>query len=195
MNELLSVAAAAWDKLVDYSYYLTYGKKGKLLKLELYFSADRFMHIAGFQHLTDIQLPWAGSQKKMYERILSGQIREEHIVKSAYYPDYVEPRLRAILMLGEMLEGNFSTFLFAPKRLPFYTDISAKYLISDENAQIVFLFTDEECEKRLFPKSLFLKDKRDYTKNQTHLTLLKKERVNHLTGETVTLFCKDGYAE
>lgn len=191
--DILLNSANVWADLIDTTYVFTYGKKKLLHTVNLSFSEDRFSHIAGFQHLSDIVLPKMGSSKQRLSQVLDGTIRQADIEKSAFFKEYVEPRLFALLHLKTLLENDFTTYIFNAQKLSFYTDIESTYLIVGKTPGIVFLFTDHDATCDYYPKSLFLKGNRDYTLNQTKITLLRKVRVVRTTGEATVLFNKDGF--
>lgn len=82
-----------------------------------------------------------------------------------------------------------------PRRLPFYTDIKASYLLTDEQSRTAFLFTDTaDNGSSYYAHSAFIMDDRDYRLNQTRLTVLQIQRTNLQTDETALLYSREGFA-
>jgi len=191
--DLLMSAAKAWQTLLNIEYEITYGRKKNLYTVRLVFSLTDFYHNAGFQYMDDIQLPYITSHQNTLSSVLDKKISFEMIRKCVKFNTMIEPRLIAIAELPSMLDGECKIFIFNKKTLPFYSKIDAKYLISGNSGNIVFLFTDAE-NNRFFPRSVFVMDsERDYRKNQIPLTILKKTRVSMADNTNTILYIKDGF--
>ena len=191
-QDILYRAAAVWKELTGYHYRLTYGYKGELHQINLTFSPEDFPHLAGFHYLKDLALP-RYSPRKMVDMILSGKITHETVRKGAQYREQVEPRLMALVRLKEILEQDFDLFSYVPRFYPFVTKIKADYLISSQGELTAFVFIIKEspsgdavCD--FLCCSAFEKGDRDYRTNQRSRTLLKKERVQIETSDTVVLY-------
>lgn len=191
-QDILYRAAAVWKELTGYHYRLTYGYKGELHQINLTFSPEDFPHLAGFHYLKDLALP-RYSPRKMVDMILSGKITHETVRKGAQYRELVEPRLMALVRLKEILEQDFDLFSYVPRFYPFVTKIKADYLISSQGEPTAFVFIIKEspsgdavCD--FLCCSAFEKGDRDYRTNQRSRTLLKKERVQVKTSDTVVLY-------
>lgn len=191
-QNVLYQAAAVWKDLMNYRYILTYGCRNKSYEINLTFSADEFSHLAGFQYLKDISLPRYNS-RKIVDMILSGKITYKAIQKGMQYREMVEPRLLALVRLKEVLEQDFELFSYVPNLYPFVTKIKADYIISSQNEPTAFVFIIKEssvgdamCD--FLCCSAFEKGDRDYRTNQRSRALLKKERVQIETSDTVVLY-------
>jgi hypothetical protein len=194
--DLLYDAAAAWSALLPYRYDILCGKSKKLYAIRLSFDPREFYHLAGFPHLKDITLPVRFSQAKAMEKALAGAVTEAMLRKSSHYPTIIRPKLLAILALEALLNRCSGAYLFSPRRLPFYTDIRASYLLTDDNSRAAFLFTDTTDSGRShFARSAFIMDNRDYRLNQTRLTVLQIERTDLRTDETQLLYRRDGFEQ
>lgn len=192
--DLLYEAAAVWRDLLPYRYDILCGKSKRLYPLALTFEAREFYHLAGFPHMKDIVFPVRFSQAKAMEKVLSGVLTEELICKSSQYEQVIKPKLQAILCLKELLNCCNGAYLFAPARLPFYTDIRASYLLADEQTRVVFLFTDTaDSGKSFFARSAFVMGDRDYRRNQTRLTVLQIDRTDQRTGVQETTYRREGF--
>ena len=187
---LLYQAALIWNRLTERVYRLTYGYKKQLYQLDLTFSPEDFPHLAGFQYLKDVSLPRCNA-RKIVEVILKGKITDEVIQKGTQYRELVEPRLRALVRLEEILESEFQLYSYLPEFYPFTTRIRADYLIAshEEPKTFVFIIRASDTGKLVCDFlccSAFEKGERDYRTNQRPRVLLKKERI-HMATETVTV--------
>ena len=194
--DLLYDAAAAWSALLPYRYDILCGKSKKLYPIRLAFDAREFYHLAGFPHLKDLTLPVRFSQSRAMDKVLSGAVTGDMVSKSRHYPTIIRPKLLAIVGLEALLNQCSGAYLFSPRRLPFYTDIRATYLLTDAGTRTAFLFTDTaDSGLSHFARSAFIMDDRDYRINQTRLTVLQIERTDMKTGETKLLYRKDGFEQ
>lgn len=185
--DLLYEAARSWRELCHYTYHITYGKQKVLHRVSLRFEAGEFYHLAGFQYLSDVVLPFRFSISNTLNAVLDEKVRECHLMKSGNYAQ-IRDRLTAIVCLKEALETSFHIYLFDAKKLPFYTRLTAQHLIAAESEGIVFLFTDADASGTSYSKSIFpMQEGRDYRKNQKALAILRVEREN---GERVCLYAK-----
>ncbi len=189
---LLFRAACAWQALQNVRYRFTYGRKSVLTVIELGFPQDGFHHLAGFQHLKDLQLPRANAARTM-ELVLNGVITQEQIQKGIKFQKTVLPRLQALVRLQDTLERDPVLYAFAAGKCPFHTDIVADYLIVNEQPEtdFVFILKTDKAEQEIADFvccSAFEKTFRDYTAGQGKRILLKRERIDCTTGETVVLY-------
>ena len=192
--DLLYDAAAAWSSLLQDRYEITYGKSKKLHSIVLEFQASEFYHLAGFPHAKDIVLPIRTSQTKMLDKVLDRKITGAMLEKSANYDPVIKRKLTAIIHLKQLLNHPCQVYLYNARKLPFYTDIQAKYLLADEQTQVVFLFADtEDSNSAFFSRSTFVMGERDFRINQTRLAVLQIKRTDLATGKTDVLFCKEGF--
>ena len=193
--DLLYDAAVAWNRLLQDRYEITYGKNKKLHTIVLEFQPSEFYHLAGFPHAKDVALPLRGSQSKMLSNVLTGKITGAMLEKSGNYETIIKRKLEAIIRLEQLLRSPCQVYLYNPRKLPFYTDIKAKYLLVDAQTQVVFLFTDTEDNNGLcFSRSTFVMGDRDFRINQTRLAVLQTKRTDLSTGNTDVIFCKDGFS-
>lgn len=194
--DLLYDAAVAWSKLLPFHYDIICGKSKKLYPISLDFKEDEFYHLAGFPHIDDIVFPVQFPQCVMLRKVLDGTITEQMITKSEGYEKTVKSKLLAIIQLEKLLNNCSKAYMFDPKRLGFYTKIKAKYLLVDEQSQVVFLFTDtKDAGKTYFSRSTFIMDNQDFRRNQSSMTVLQIKRTQLHTGTTEILFCRDGFSE
>ena len=107
----------------------------------------------------------------------------------------IEPRLLAMSELKRILEEPFQLYSFRPEMYPFYTNLSADFLIASHIDDLYFVFLVEENRTDMISdcicSSAFVKDTRDYGANQRSYVLLKKTRTTLSTGTEEVLFIKD----
>ena len=161
----------------------------------LEFEPSEFYHLAGFPHAKDIVLPVRGSQTKMLDNVLARKITGAMLEKSTNYESVIKRKLEAIIRLEQLLNSPCQVYLYNPRKLPFYTDIKAKYLLVDEQTQVVFLFTDTEDDgASCFSRSTFVMGDRDFRINQTKVAVLQIKRIDLSTGNADVIFCTDGFS-
>ena len=193
-KDILYQAASVWKELTEYSYIFTFGYKKQLHTIHLIFSLEDFPHLAGFQYLKDISLPRYNS-RKIVDKILDNKITNNQINKGIQYTNMVEPRLKALVRLKEILENDFRLFSYMPKMYPFTTTIKADYIISSQFHSDNFVFIiKSSCSDitkcNYLCCSAFAKGERDYETNQRFRTLLKKERIHKETNNSIILYNK-----
>ena len=194
--DLLYNAAVAWTKLLDYQFDIICGKSKKLYPISLDFEETEFYHLAGFPHIKDIVFPVQFPQSAMLRKVLERVITEQMISQSESYEKTVKSKLLAIIQLENLLNSCSKVYIYNPDKLPFYTNVKAKYLLVDEKSQVVFLFTDTDEEgETFFSRSAFVMDDHDYRINQSSMTVLQIKKTQLSTGNTCVLFCREGFSE
>lgn len=171
-------AADAWTSLLTISYRLRIGRKGKMRELLLQFRPVDFDHLSGMHYATDIDFKRHRKEyqgEKLLGALHTGLLDDTLIEKSMNWPK-IANRLAAIVHLREILESDFEVYTFDPKRLPFYSNIQASYLLfNPEIDEGVFLFFDRDNDV-YYCKSLFHDDVCDYRVGQSKWTVLTKSR-------------------
>ena len=194
--DLLYDAAVAWTKLLDYRFDILCGKSKKLYPISLDFEETEFHHLAGFPHIKDIVFPVRFPKSATLRKVLDRVITEQMISQSESYEKTVKSKLLAIIQLENLLNSCSKVYMFSPGRLPFSTDIEAKYLLVDEQSQVVFLFTDTDDEgETFFSRSTFVMDDHDFRINQSSMTVRQIKKTQLSTGNTSVLFCREGFSE
>lgn len=185
--DLLKKAALEFDKLLSNTYYFEIARKNSLKKFVLDFMPHDFHHIVGLHKLLDIGLVQTGARDKVYYDILNGQIDSLDIKKSNYYDD-IKNRLELVGQIEDMLDSNQIVFKYLKKE-NLFSRIEADYLL--ENAHktgVIYIFLSErsKAEKGHIPtmccRSFFPMNQLDYTRNQPSYTLLKKIKIDSVTG-------------
>lgn len=128
----ISNALNAFRKLLDYQYHFTLSYSKKLFDILLVFDERDFYHLAGFQYLSDIDIP--KSVKQLFGRIDSGKINDNTLSGSVNYlkvnDSYanVKDRIHGLQYLCEYIESNNIIFKYV-KNMNRYSAIEADFMI------------------------------------------------------------------
>lgn len=130
--QTISNALNAFRKLLDYQYHFTISYSKKLFDISLVFDERDFYHLAGFQYLSDIDIP--KSAKQLFGRIDSGKINDNTLSGSVKYlkvnDSYanVKDRIHGLQYLCEYIESNNIIFKYV-KNMNRYSAIKADFMI------------------------------------------------------------------
>lgn len=188
----LKECAVIFSGLFDIKYILKLGRKNVLTEIELVFDKKDFYHLIGLQKLIDL-----GNLKKdrgiIFDEIMREHITYEMIQSSAYFRENqakniigIEKRIDAFIFFEKLLDSPHSVFKYNNKNQQ-DSNIQAEFLIESREflPDILYLFLDKFSDADLrYGKSFFPKTKKDYTINQTSMTLLYKEKVHIGTGKS-----------
>ncbi|MDE6388354.1 MAG: hypothetical protein K2L82_11185 [Lachnospiraceae bacterium] len=188
MDKLQKIALN-YKSLLDKYYIFEIARKQKIVQFMLTFDKADLNHLMGLHKLTDIAgLQSEHRKSKIFDRILKGDISEELIKRSRFY-DKIYVRLDYLEKLEDILDSNQIIFKYMEKSNQI-SRIEADYLLQNAHqTDIIYIFLSERAktEQTAFPvmccRSFFPMDKLDYTKNQPSYTLLKKIKVDAITGE------------
>lgn len=128
----ISNALNAFRKLLDYQYHFAISYSKKLFDILLVFDERDFYHLAGFQYLSDIDIP--KSAKQLFSKIDSGKINDNTLSDSANYlkvnDSYanVKDRIHGLQFLREYIESNNIIFKYV-KNMNRYSSIRADFMI------------------------------------------------------------------
>lgn len=177
---LLYDAAAAWSSLQDTSYCFLLGRKGSWSSsFCLDFRPEDFPHLAGMQYASDIDFGINKAEirgRKLLPKITGRKLDDTLIEKSVNWKDKISGRLKGIISLEKILDSDFLIYIFDAKKVPYGTNIEAKYVIKDVQSGIsLFMFVDDSGT-RWFCKSIFQSVYSDYAVNQTRVSVLKKKK-------------------
>ena len=112
----ISNALNAFRKLLDYQYHFTISYSKKLFDIILVFDGRDFYHLAGFQYLSDIDIP--KSAKRLFGKIDFGKINDNTLSGSVNYlkvnDSYanVKDRIHGLQYLCEYIESNNIIFKY-----------------------------------------------------------------------------------
>ena len=184
-NDKLQRCALAFQKLIDTQYKIIIGRKGQLSNIILNFSDTEIVHLAGLHNLVGNDFFRTASRKKVFEYALNGDISYETLTKSDNF-EFVKERVEYFEFLENMLDSNDIIFKYNSKKNVFSL-IQADYLLqSEHNSRDIYIFLDRlENEDYHFCRSFFPKGDKDFTVGQAKYTLLYKEKINRITGESI----------
>ena len=128
----ISNALNAFRKLLDYQYHFAISYSKKMFDILLVFDERDFHHLAGFQYLSDIDIP--KSAKQLFCKIDSGKINDNTLSDSVNYlkvnDSYanVKDRIHGLQYLREYIESNNIIFKYV-KNMNRYSSIEADFMI------------------------------------------------------------------
>lgn len=183
--DLLQRCACEFEKLIPFQYHIVVGRKGRVLDFTVSFDRADFHHLAGLHKLRDNVRFQTGKRSDITGEILAGHLTLSLARQSAWFHE-MEPRLLPLAFLETFLDNNETIFHYNSKANVF-SAIQADYLLeNDYNGNPVYLFlaqrsnADTQVCRTFFPKAAT-----DYTQGQPRYTLLKKEKHNMISGETI----------
>ncbi len=179
--------AAAYQKLLDVSYKIILGRKGKLTELHICFEPVYFHHLIGLHKLRDLRISRA-NRAEVFENILNHRLTYDFISKSTYF-HMIRKRFDPFTKFETILDQNNLIFRYNNK-LNQFSLIDADYLLSTphEGTEIYVFIAEVKNTRTYFCRSFFPKEQMDYTKSQTLYTLLYKEKTYLSTGETIVQY-------
>lgn len=122
-----------FQNLTNYKYSFIIANRKKIYKIKLTFSNKDFYHLAGFQYLTDIDIP--KNPTALYKKINDTKISDTYLKMSVNYEKIdesytnVKDRIWGLQFLEEYLE-NKNIICKYVKYMNKYSAINADYLIS-----------------------------------------------------------------
>lgn len=188
--DLLQQCAQEFEYLTAYQYHMIAGRKGKLIEFTISFDPSDFHHLAGLHKLRDHVRFRTGKRSDIFSEILSGKLTLFHAQQSTYFSDMMS-RLEPLASLESFLDSNDIIFRYNPK-IQAFSLINADYLLENKyKGNPVYLFLSQRAgHDSQVCRTFFPKTDRDYTTGQPRYTLLKKEKRNIMTGETVIQYDK-----
>lgn len=183
----LQKCAKAFEKLLEIQYRIIIGRKGKTEELVIGFSKLDFHHLMGLGKLKDLRIA-KQNRNSVFDEIISGNITYETLVKSRYLSQ-IENRFEPLSSIEQLLDDNRLIFRYNAKSHKFSL-IKADYLLSTslENSDIYIFIAEHKDTGKYFCRSFFPKEKKDYTEGQPRFTMLYKEKINLITGETIVQY-------
>lgn len=193
MDKLQKIALN-YKEILNMRYYFEIAKKQNMQIFNLTFEKTDFFHLAGLHKLTDIAAVQSEPNKEIvFNNIINGSISHDLIQHSRFYSS-IHNRLSYLGDIGKILDSNQIVFKYLSKsnRL---SRIEADYLLENAHeTDIIYIFLNErvKVDKGNIPimccRSFFPMSQLDYTKNQPSYTLLKKIRIDTVTGERVVQY-------
>lgn len=190
---LLLDAARCWNDLHDVKYILDVARKGSLERVELSFLYEDFPHLAGMQYARDVDF---GIRRSEYygERLIPALLDKNMIdtkMEESRNWERITGRLKAIVNLQNVLDGEFTIVFFNKKKVRGFSQIEARFAIRSVTwGDVYFIFLDERSG-RYYCKSAFRKETIDYTENQSIMAVLQKSKIT--AGKTEILYTRSGY--
>jgi hypothetical protein len=182
--DILKNCALSFQKLIGYKYHFVIGRKEQMKEFYLSFDKADFHHLVGLHKLKDIAQIQQGMRNKIFDQILKGEITIELIEKSTYY-EQMKERIIPLTYLEEMLDDNQMIFRYNEK-IHKYSLIKADYLLEGKaNLIPVFLFLGKRNENEQMCRTFFRVGCKDYSEGQSRYTLLKREKINLMSGTSV----------
>lgn len=184
----LQQTALAYQSVMRAQYYFEIAKKNTKHEFVLTFEKEDFFHMAGLHKLKDVTtLQIEKSKGNIYDRILDGNITLDQVVNSFFYQD-IEKRLSYLGKIQELLDNNQIFFQYLENKNK-ASYIKADYLMEEGcETDVIYIFLSErsKAEKGQIPtmccRSFFPMNQLDYTRNQPSYTLLKKIKIDTVTG-------------
>ena len=186
--DLLQQCAQEFERLIPYQYHIIIGRKGKTLEFSLSFDRADFHHLAGLHKLRDNVRFQTGKRSEIMKEILNGKLTLLQAEKSAFF-DEMKPRLLPLTQLEHFLDSNEIIFRYNARANTF-SAIQADYLLQnyfEDTPAYLFLAQRSDGDTQVC-RTFFPKSGRDYAKGQPQYTLLKKEKKNMITSETIVQY-------
>ena len=186
--DLLQQCAQEFDRLIPYQYHIMIGRKGKSLEFTLSFDRADFHHLAGLHKLRDNVRFQTGKRADIMKEILDGRLTFAHAQQSAFFNE-MKLRLQPLTQLEQFLDSNEIIFRYNAKA-NIFSAIQADYLLQNnfEGTPVYLFLAQRSDEDTQVCRTFFPKTAKDYTEGQPRYTLLKKEKRNVITNETIVQY-------
>lgn len=181
----------SYKRIMDYHYDIVLGKRGKTFNYRLVFRKADFHHIAGLHYLKDIPM-LRGKTEKVFDLLYDNRQHCEVVQRSDFY-ESISDRLQIIIDLERIIESDALVFRYFQRRVSPYSTISADILVQLQDSHLFWQFIGDT--DTAFCKSAFSHTTDQYTNRQEQLTVLKKTKVNDVTGETSVIYINPSYKE
>lgn len=186
--DLLQRCAEEFERLIPYQYHIIIGRKGNTLEFTISFDRADFHHLAGLHKIRDNVRFQTGKRADIMKEILTGRLTFSHAQQSAFFHE-MEPRLLPLAQLENFLDSNEIIFRYNSKA-NIYSTIQADYLLQNnyEDTPVYLFLAQRSIDDTQVCRTFFPKAGKDYTEGQPRYTLLKKEKRNTLTNETIVQY-------
>ena len=189
MNDILYEMARLYSSWKDITYRIVLGRKQKTYELMLHFPATSFFHIAGLQHLTDLDF---GTKSKsfIFKKILNKEITTLDLQKSVFYEEWnIANRVSNLGLIPDIIELGKAKYLINRNEYRRYTRIEADYLMEyDIEQRIFYLFSlivqnNPDFVNECVCCSFFQKERVDFTKGTMSTKVLLIEKIMYMGKE------------
>lgn len=193
MSDILFDSALNFKKLLDTRYLLTFGRKNVITNLTLDFNENNFCHLAGLHKLKDMHHLRKDASFN-FNQILNRNLTYAEISRSSHAYE-IQDRLRILSNLELILDQENTNWKYCQDRSPFFSKVRADFLIEHKDGLVIsYIFiTKNSVDDFHSCNSCFEFKHRDYTKNQTQITLLEKKKFNKLTSSCEILYRRASY--
>lgn len=195
-KDILKQAAECYKSLLTKEYRVILGRKNKAIELKIQFLSDQFYHLAGLHKLKMQYSFKTKAHSSVLKEIVKGHITCEYIKDDENYIE-VKQRLDALTKLENILDSNSTQYYeYNIKKVRFPSRLTAEYLIEGTLNGEKYIFTFLIMKNKICAcKSIFYKEKYDYTLGQTKYTLLLLEKTNCKTNNIELFFKHKNYDE
>lgn len=190
MDELQR-CAGNYMRLVNIKYRIIVGRKGETLEFVIGFHPSNFHHLAGLHKLIDVSHFQDIRRSDVLKKLLSGEYSMKDVENSKYIKK-IRERIDLVAGLEDFLDSNEFIFRYDSHKNK-GSRIKADFLLqSKKNEREAYLFLvkrspdGSECACG----SMFFRTGKDYAKGQERFTLLYKEKINLMTGESIVQYDK-----
>lgn len=189
MTDILYEMACLYSSWKDITYKIVLGRKQKTYELMLHFPAKSFFHLAGLQHLTDLDF---GTKSKafIFKKILDREITILDLQKSVFYEEWnIKNRIANLGLIPDIIELGKAKYLINRNVYKNYTTIKADYLMEYNIEQRIFyLFSlivqnNPDFANECVCCSFFQKEKVDFTKGTISTKVLLLKKIIHMGKE------------
>lgn len=162
--------------LLNTRYTIHLGRAGKTTSFDIGFNKQDCYHLMGFHYLEDRRDN--RGRNYIFDELISSADARKYMADSSFIDDNIRDRILFTGMLEELLDDNSTVFRYNPRRLQFFSQIEAEYLLDNtSHKREVYLFIDKRKDSDdRFCRSIFPKTTLDYTYGQAKWTLLYKKK-------------------
>ncbi len=187
MDKLQKIAMA-YQNIMPIQYYFEIAKKQVGHQFTISFEKGDFFHLAGLHKLRDVTVLQVKKNKEsIFNSIVNGEISFSQIENSFFYND-IEKRLSYLGKLQSLLDNNQIVFQYLESKNK-ASRIKAEYLMEEGyEKDILFMFLSRRNKHMpqnipiMCCRSFFPMEQLDYSKNQPSYTLIKKIKIDTVTG-------------
>ncbi|AWK50556.1 hypothetical protein DIC82_05675 [Clostridium beijerinckii] len=188
----LKECAIAFQNLLDKQYKIILARRGKETEFVLTFDKTDFYHLIGLQKLKDLAY-LKKDRAKIFDEIMEDNITYEMISKSPFFEANeekkqfgIKKRIYYFINIEKILDSNNLAFKFNKSKNA-WSLIDSEYIFENlDYDKEIYVFIDSRSQNGdKFCRSFFPREEISYTKNQTKMTLIYKEKINLTLSESI----------